>query len=273
MDLHTVTGWRPVRSRADLAGIDASTGLVAGGTWLFSAPQPHLSELVDLHDMGWPSMVVSDDGLEIAATCTVGELHDLDAPPSWRATALIRPCVAAFAASDKVWRVATVGGNVCLSLPAGPMISLLAALDASVLLWVPDGAARAERRLPVGDFVTGPQRNVLAPGEVLRSIQVPVETLRARTAFRRIALTPKGRSGAIVIGRLDDDGTLVLTVTAATERPERLVFPGLPSAPALGVALANVHSWYDDHHGSRDWRRAMTHRLADEVVAELRGSS
>jgi CO/xanthine dehydrogenase FAD-binding subunit len=271
VDLHTVERWRPVHCRADLAGMDERTGLVAGGTWLFSAPQTHLTELVDLHDLGWEPLVVSEEGLEIAATCTVEQLRDLEPPADWRALELVAPCVAAFASSPKVWSVATVGGNVCLSLPAGPMISLLTALDATVLVWCQEATERAERRLPIEDFVTGPQRNALKSTEVLRSLHVPLDSLVARTAFRRVALTRQGRSGAIVIGRVDQDGTVVLTVTAGTRRPARLAFAGTPSERSLRHTLEDVCDWYDDHHGSAQWRRAMTHRLAHEVVEELRG--
>ncbi len=42
---------------------------LAGGTWLFSEQQPHLRRLIDLEGLGWQSLVVSDRGLEIGATC------------------------------------------------------------------------------------------------------------------------------------------------------------------------------------------------------------
>ena len=116
---------------------------------------------------------------------------------------------------------ATVGGNICLALPAGPMTSLTAALDGVCLLW---SAAGSTRVLPVVDFVWAPQRNALAPGELLRAIRLPAHALRARTAFRQISLSRYGRSAALVIGRVDPDGAAVLTVTAATPRPVQVRF-------------------------------------------------
>ena len=47
MDLHTVTRWVQPRARADLPAAEPGTAVVAGGTWLFSAPQAHLTALVD----------------------------------------------------------------------------------------------------------------------------------------------------------------------------------------------------------------------------------
>ena len=47
---------------------------LAGGTWLFSEPQPSTHTLIDVEGFNWPSLTVSPEGLEIAATCKVIEL-------------------------------------------------------------------------------------------------------------------------------------------------------------------------------------------------------
>ncbi|MDQ0945506.1 hypothetical protein QFZ67_007211 [Streptomyces sp. V1I1] len=73
-----------------------------------------------------------------------------------------------------------------MSLPAGPMITLTVALEAKYELWAPDGSARNVDSL---DFVTGNNRNILTPGEILRRINIPARALRKRTAHRRFTLT------------------------------------------------------------------------------------
>src|SRR5688572_11909488 len=103
MDLHTVAAVRRARDRADLAGLGPDTAVLAGGTWLYSDPQVHLRELVDLTGLGWPALTATDDGLEIAATCTLAELVAHGTP-------LFRQCAQALVGSFKVWNVATVGG-------------------------------------------------------------------------------------------------------------------------------------------------------------------
>jgi CO/xanthine dehydrogenase FAD-binding subunit len=118
---------------------------LAGGTWLFSEPQPALTRLLDLHAFGWTALQVSPDGLDIAATCTLAELARQEFPP-WQAASLVGQCCAALLGSFKVWNTATVGGNICLALPAGPMISLTAALDGVAEIW---GTGGAVRRIPV----------------------------------------------------------------------------------------------------------------------------
>ncbi|MBH0120812.1 FAD binding domain-containing protein [Rhodococcus sp. CX] len=268
MDLHTVTAYRVARDRHDLAA-GPGTAYVGGGTWLFSEPQPHLNRLVDLTGLEWPALTVTEDGLEIAATCTVEQIANLSGSETWPAAPLFRQCASALLASWKIWKRATVGGNLCLSFPAGAMISLVSALDGTVLIWSADGS---DRRIPVVDFVTGIATNVLGAGDVVRSIHIPAPMLQARTAFRKIALSPLGRSGAVVIGRRDPDGAVALSVTAATERPYVLTFDRVPDARELEESLAEripVSAYYTDAHGAADWRRAVTAVLAGEICEEL----
>jgi CO/xanthine dehydrogenase FAD-binding subunit len=240
---------------------------LGGGTWLFSEPQPAVTRLLDLAAFGWPSLLAGADGLEIAATCTLAELYALQAP-QWAATPLIRQCCNALLGSFKVWNAATVGGNICLALPAGPMTSLTSALDGVCTIWDRSGVPR---ELPVTDFVTGAGQSALAPGELLRSVRLPAAALACTTAFRQMALAPLGRSGAVVIGRRSPDGdSVVITLTAATVRPAQLRFAGLPTRDELLDAIAAADPCYhDDVHGLPAWRKAVTRELAVEVLAEL----
>ncbi len=204
MDLNTVTSVARPTTREQLPTWSAGDAWLAGGTWLFSEPQTHLTRLIDLTDLKWPALTVTDGELQIAATCTVAQLDALPCPPDWIASPLINQCCRAFLASFKIWKTATVGGNLCMSLPAGPMIALTAALDGVCTIWKADGGV--EFTIDVVDFVTGDQSNVLMPGDLLRSIAIPLAAFKRRSAFRQISLTPVGRSAALLIGSLDEDG-------------------------------------------------------------------
>jgi CO/xanthine dehydrogenase FAD-binding subunit len=265
MDLNTVRTVRQPRARAEL-GLSGGETFLAGGTWLYSEPQPDVTGVVDLMSLGWPSLTVSADGLEIAATCTLAELLRLDPPASWRAAPLFGQCVNSLVASFKIFHLATVGGNLCTTLPAGSIIALTAALDGVAVIWTPDGG---ERSLPVTDFVLGAQRNALAPGELLRSVRIGVDALKSYTAHRKTALTSLGRSGSLVVGRLGGDGSFVLTVTGATDRPRQFRHARLPDAETLSSDLDGIELWYDDPHGSPRWREHMTRLLAEEIRQEL----
>lgn len=243
---------------------------LAGGTWLFSEPQPGVSRLVDLDGFGWPAIVREDSGLHIAATCRIAELYAFEPPDEWPAAALIRPCCEALLASFKIWNMATIGGNLCLALPAGSLISLTVALEGSCTLWQEDGG---ERVVPAAAFVTGISSTLLQPGELLRGIALPVSALRKRVAFRRIARSRLGRSTILLIGTSSSsDSGFSLTVSAATTRPIRLDFPLVPLAAELRAAIeAAVPAplYFDDAHGTSGYRRHMTYHLAEEIRQEL----
>ncbi|WP_433730781.1 FAD binding domain-containing protein [Nocardia sp. CA-129566] len=269
------------RERADLAFVDGASGVLAGGTFLYSEPQEGLDRLVDITGFGWPALTATDEGLEIAATCTLAEFagavpgRELGVEllrADWPGTGLFARACRALVASHKIWRTATVGGNVCLSLPAGAVSGALVALDGVALVWSPDGS---DRRIPLREFTLGPGRNALTSGEVLRSITVPMRSLHARTAFRKIALAPLGRSGAVVMGRREVDGRCAVTITAATGRPVVLDFVATPGDSEVSAAIEAIDPtlWFDDPHGAPDWRCHVSGVLAREVAAELRGEA
>ena len=271
MDLHTISRIRHPACAKEIFW-DAGSAWLAGGTWLFSEPQPHLHTLIDLESLKWPALQPSEDGLDIAATCKVVELDQVadHAPTDWTAAPLFRLCCRSFLASFKIWNEATVGGNICMSLPAGPIISLTAALEGVVTLWPRSGQPR---RVSVVDFVTGNHQNVLAPGELLRSILLPIQALRKKFAFRRFTLTHLGRSEVLLVGtRCPDHGEFLLTITAATVRPVQLRFEYVPAPDELKRAIDDAvpYSLYlDDVHGSPAHRKHLTYYFAEQIRSEL----
>ncbi len=270
MDLNTITTVAHPKAREQLPVWTAGDAWLAGGTWLFSEPQAHLRRLIDLSDLKWPALTINETGLSIAATCTVAQLDALACPPEWIASPLINQCCRAFLASFKIWKTATVGGNICMSLPAGPMISLTAALDGIATIWPASGG---ERKVAIADFVTGDQRNVLARGDLLRQIDIPLAALKRRSAFRQISLTPVGRSAALLIGNLTGDDAFTLTVTASTVAPVQLSFTEIPTAKELREAILQRipdEFYHTDLHGKPAWRKHMTLRLSEEIRSELR---
>ncbi|MCX2929233.1 FAD binding domain-containing protein [Mycobacterium sp. CVI_P3] len=276
MDLNSIETVSVPARRSELLSLADGDAILAGGTWLFSQPQPQVRQLVDITGLGWEPITLGDNGIELAATCTLADISALSGSlvhshPEWLAAPLLHQCCTALLASFKIWRTATIGGNICLSFPAGAMVSLVSALDGTLTVWRPDGR---EYRLPVTEFVTGEAANVLAPGEILRSVHLPGSALRGRTAFRKLAPSALGRSSAVVIGRRDHDrdgGAFVLSVTAATVRPFVFEFPALPDAASLRAACATIpdDAWTRDAHGDPDWRAAITPVLAEQVRSEL----
>ena len=218
----------------------------------------------------WEPLQINERGLEIAATCTICRLDAFSAHEEWKAAPLIRQCCRSLLASFKIWNTATVGGNICMSLPAGAIISLTAALEGVCTIWRRGGG---ERRVPVIDFITGVHENVLEPGDLLRSIDLPASALHRQTSFRRMSLTHLGRSTVLLIGTLcPNTGDFALTVTAATVRPVRIGFSGVPSADRLRNDLSEAIPdalYLDDVHGSPAYRRHLTFYFAEDIRREF----
>lgn len=257
-----ITEWRP------------GYAWLGGGTWLFSEPQVTTDTLIDLDAFAWPALTADAGGLEIAATCRIAELERFRAPAAWTAAPLLRECCRSLLGSFKIWNAASVGGNICMSLPAGPMISLTVALEGAYTLWPRDAAPRT---VPAIDFVTGNHANVLRPGELLRSIRLPLSALVKRFAFRRATLTHLGRSAVLLIGTATPGSDeILLTVTAATLRPIQFRVDRSTSPDELrrriDAAIAPP-DYLDDVHGSPAYRRHLTHYYARQIVGELTGAS
>jgi CO/xanthine dehydrogenase FAD-binding subunit len=172
--------------------------------------------------------------------------------------------------SFKIYNAATVGGNICMSLPAGAMISLTSSLEGSYTIWP---QRHMPRKVSALDFVTGNHANVLKPGELLRSIHLPAKALEKRFAFRRNSLTHLGRSAALIVGtRATNGADFTLTISAATIKPIQLKFERLPSAAALRKAIASTvrdGDWFDDVHGSAPYKRHLTYYYAEQIRSEL----
>jgi CO/xanthine dehydrogenase FAD-binding subunit len=269
MNLNTVTDLKRPKSAEEIRQWRDGYAWLAGGTWLFSEQQIHIDTLIDLHTLQWPALTSTKDGLEIAATCRIAELYAFEPPKEWRSGPVIGECCRSFLSSFKIWNEATVGGNVCMSLPASPMVSLTVALEGIYTLWPRDAAPR---EVLAANFVTGNHANVLAPGELLRSIHLPAEALSKKFAFRRSSLTHLGRSAVLLIGTRATAGDLILTVTAATAHPVQLRFKGNPSGAELRDAIdAGIPDavYFDDVHGSPAHRKHLTYHFGEEIRKEL----
>ena len=197
MDLNTITEVARPQARAHLPIWATGDAWLAGGTWLFSEPQVHLTRLIDLADLKWPALTVSESGLTIAATCTIAQLDALPCPARMDRRAADRPVLPRVPGlvqdlEDRDRR------RQYLHVAAGGADDLA---DRGARRRLHDlGGRRQRARVAVADFVTGDQRNVLTPGDLLRQIDIPLAALKRRSAFRQISLTPVGRSAALLIG-------------------------------------------------------------------------
>jgi xanthine dehydrogenase iron-sulfur cluster and FAD-binding subunit A len=110
--------------------------------------------------------------------------------------------------------MATLGGNLCSAVPSADLAPPLLVLAAQVRIAGRNGG----RVLALEHFFSGPKKSVLAAGEILTEIEVPLPPPRTGTSFlklgRRQAMTLAVVNVAALVS-LAEDGRTVETVRIA----------------------------------------------------------
>lgn len=172
----TPSGAAAVRSPASLDdaldALAADPGLVvlAGGTDLmvqlnYGVRRP--AGLLSLRRVpglrGWR---VDDGALVIGARTTYTELLD----PGLATLAPALAQAARTVGSPQIRNTGTIGGNLATASPAGDTLPVLVAAGATVEL----ASATSRRAVAVTEFLTGPKRTALVPGELVVGVRLPV---------------------------------------------------------------------------------------------------
>lgn len=84
----------------------------------------------------------------------------------------------------------TIGGNLCTASPAGDLLPALHILDAAIELITSAGT----RQVPIAQFIVGPGRTVLQPGELVRAVRFALPTAAEFSAYYKV-----GRRQALAI--------------------------------------------------------------------------
>lgn len=103
--------------------------------------------------------------LKIGAACTLTEIIESKVVPYY-----IKDIVSNMA-SPAVRNIATIGGNICNSSPAGDILPLLYALNTRLILESVDG----KREINIEDFIYDPGKNNLRENELLIEILINLE--------------------------------------------------------------------------------------------------
>jgi CO/xanthine dehydrogenase FAD-binding subunit len=250
-------------------GIDLMIGVNAGRVELGTTV--HLGRIPELR--GWSED--HDGTLVIGAATTYTDLM------SGRAAALL-PALAQASrtvGSPQIRNAGTIGGNLATASPAGDTLPVLLALDARVDLVGVDGS----RTLTLPEFLLGPKRTALQPGELIRSVRCPVvegpqEFLKVGTrnamvisiASLAAVADPATRSVRIALGAVSPvpvRATRAEQVAAASLDWDGLVAgtPEPASDQVLGqvaAAATAVCSPITDHRSTAAYRRHAVGVLA-----------
>jgi xanthine dehydrogenase small subunit len=178
----------------------------------------------------------------------------------------------------------TMGGNVANGSPIGDSAPVLMALDATLVLRRGDDV----RRVALADFYTGYMKNVLAPGEFVQAIEVPLTRprcdVRAYKVSKRFDCDISAVCGGLAIER-DDDGVVVAArlafggmaaTVARAHRAEAALVGSRWDEPALLAAqqaLARDFAPLTDLRASDAYRRDVAQNLLRRFWLETRGDA
>jgi carbon-monoxide dehydrogenase medium subunit len=243
---------------------------LVGGTDLLVGLRHHTVEpdvLVDLKgitDLPDP-VVVTDDGVRIGATYTLGELVAHPVVREWY-PALVEAALTV--GSVAIRNRASLIANSCNASPAADTAPPLLVHGASVTIASQDG----DRTATLDEFFLGPRRTLCGPGELVVRLDLPKPATGSGSAFRRLTrrrgVDLATVSVAAVVGA---DGGIVLGMGAVGPRPllTRTGPVDLTDDAALDAALDGLLSPatpISDVRGSREYRLATLRVLARRAV-------
>ncbi|MBV6624154.1 MAG: FAD binding domain-containing protein [Rivularia sp. (in: Bacteria)] len=291
MDLHNIDNYLIPTDINQVTNWGENWSWLAGGTWLFSEPQPDIKTLVDIQSLGWDEIKLVNSPnafcetglnsnlhyqgelLAIGATCPLIKLVEYDWLPEYTAVAGFRGAINALSASLKVVNIATVGGNICLGLSVGTIAPIMVALDASYEIWSRQGKSRI---VAAKDFQIGFRKTLLQSEELLRRILIPVENMKWQVDYQRFGIAASDSALAIVCGAYNSVAkNLRLVIGASVAAPVLLQFDGdLASKQNLNyiASLKNI-DFIEDARASAVYRREITQVLIKQCFEQLTVSS
>lgn len=268
MDLHHIQAYLRPRTLEEVRDWQSGYTWLAGGTWLFSEPQPETTIPVDLELLGWSELEVTSGGLEIGAACVMSRLLTLNYPNHWHGMAGLQQAVRELA-SVKVQNAATVVGNLCLAIPAGTFAPVMVALDARYEIRTRVGFTTT---VPALGFQTGARQTILQPGDVVRRVWIAGANLGWHVSYQRFCMAAAGLALAIVVAAYHPPTQhLRFALGACVAAPCLLAFTGVPSLEAMTAALDTEigDRFLEDGMASARYRRHLTLVMMQRSLAEL----
>jgi CO/xanthine dehydrogenase FAD-binding subunit len=186
--------------------------------------------------------------------------------------------------SPQIRNAATIGGNLGTCSPAGDMLPVLAALEATVVLKSKTG----ERRVAFADFMSGPKKSVRRPDELITAAEWDdagaAQTYMFAATRNAMAISISGL--ALVVDRarrrvgvgLGSCGPTIIRATAAErfaaglidetgwDRPARL---SEAAAQEFGRLAAGAAKPIDDVRGTAAYRRHVLAVMGARALARV----
>lgn len=250
--------------------------VLAGGTNVLVAMKmereaPEL--LVNIsHIPGLDAIEPDGEGLRIGATATIRAVGTHPVVQA-RYPALAEACLAF--GSTQIQLMGTIGGNLCNGSPASDTVPALLALEARLLIAGPNG----ERETALADFLLGPGKVDLHPGELLIAVRLPPPPPGAVSLFAKVARVAADLAKASVAALLVREGDRIAEVRLAcgSVAPTVIRLPrteaalrGQPLTPELlaeaGRLASEEISPIDDVRSTAWYRRRLINAMVQDAL-------
>ena len=143
-----------------------------------------LIDLADLH-----GVEETNDAITLGAATTHAAIAD-GRTPDFGLPGPVLARIAAGIAYRAIRTRGTIGGSLCHADPAADWLTTLTALSATVLT--------TQRALSLDQFITGPYRTALLPGEIVRAVRIPRPPVGARFGYSKLCRKPGEFAHAMV---------------------------------------------------------------------------
>jgi aerobic carbon-monoxide dehydrogenase medium subunit len=262
-----------------LARFGPESRILAGGHSLIPMMKLRLAQpetLIDINGLTELSYIrVTDGELCIGALARHAEL--LADPAAGQHFAVLHDAERVIA--DPIVRNwGTVGGSLCQADPSEDLSAAFAALKATMVIRHPDGS----RTVPARDFHTGPYETVIAPGELLSEIRVPIRPgggSAYQKVGRRAGDWPVGAVGAALWlnrgGTTIADAGIGLTAVGAAHFAAAEAEEFLRGAPATEASFARAGQIAAEHcrpvsdqRGPADYKRHLAEELTVRALRQ-----
>ncbi len=285
MDLPVKSIYRPLTFDEAVMALSEDPAMlpIAGGTDLavqLRAGKYAGRRLLDLSGVLSRSISVSGEFLDIGAGATMDDIADSDA--------VLSVCPALCEAARKVgaWPIqcrATLGGNLANASPAADTAPPLLVAHAVIVA----ASVTGQRHIEAGEFFAGPGETTLKPGELIRSIRLPVTDPPSFSRFTKLGWQREQIISVVSLStslHLNDQGVVTraavaLGAVAATPKRAPTVEAALvghaldSSAIARAVeAVQDDMTPIDDVRAPAWYRRVAAATLLERILQEAAGA-